>query len=511
MTKTSRPLCLPRATWAALPLLCAALALPAHAQSTDSRKQPSAASKRAAQPAKKPAAKPTGKAAAKPAAKPSVKPAAGPAAASSAPAAASGARSPVANAGPREADYIVAVVNSEPITNNEVRARAARAQQQLTERGATPPPAEELRKEVLERLISERAQLQFARETGIKVEDASLEQAELAIARQNELRSVAELHRRVEESGIAIKDFRDDIRNQVTLARLREREIDPKMKVTDAEVDTFIRQQTGAQAPGQDINLAMILIAVPENATAEERARLQARADEVARRAKAGEDFAKLAAEFSDANNRGSDGGVLGLRPADRYPDLFARATQRTRVGDTVGPLKSDAGFHVLKLLDRKRNNDLPEVRIPQTHVRHILLKVGPTQTERIATERAADMRRRIVAKQASFETLARENSGDESAAEGGDLGWVSPGQFVPEFEQAMNNLDPGQVSPPIVTRFGVHLIRVDERTERTLSSDDQRQMARNMLREKKAQDAFETWAREVRGRAYVEYRDPPK
>ena len=150
-------------------------------------------------------------------------------------------------------------------------------------------------------------------------------------------------------------------------------------------------------------------------------------------------------------------------------------------------------------------------MRIPQTHVRHILLKVGPTQTERIATERAADMRRRIVAKQASFETLARENSGDESAAEGGDLGWVSPGQFVPEFEQAMNNLDPGQVSPPIVTRFGVHLIRVDERTERTLSSDDQRQMARNMLREKKAQDAFETWAREVRGRAYVEYRDPPK
>ena len=508
MTNTSRLFPLPRAAWAALPLLCTALALPAYAQSGDSGKQranSTAASKRAAQPAKKPAAKPAAKAGAKPTASPAASSAAPAAAAASAP------RSPVANAGPREADYIVAVVNSEPVTNNEVRARTARVLQQLTERGAAAPPADQLRKEVMDRLISERAQLQYARETGIKVDDAALEQAELAIARQNELRSVAELHRRVEQSGIAIKDFRDDIRNQVTLARLREREIEPKMKVTDSEVDTFIRQQTGNQAPGQDVNLAMILVAVPENASAEERARLQARADEVARRAKAGEDFTKLATEYSDANNRGRDGGVLGMRAADKYPELFIRATQRTRVGDTVGPLKSDAGFHVLKVLERKRNNDLPEVRIPQTHARHILLKIGPTQSERVATDRAADMRRRILAKQADFETLARENSADESAAEGGDLGWVSPGQFVPEFEQAMNNLDPGQVSPPIVTRFGVHLIRVDERTERTLSSDEQRQLARNMLREKKAQEAFDTWAREIRGRAYVEYRDPPK
>jgi len=509
MTKTSCTFCLPRANWAVLPLLCAALALPAHAQSTNGDKpRGNTASKRSAQPAKKPAAKPVAAPRAAPTAKPAASPAAVPAA-SSAPT--SAPRSPVANTGPREADYIVAVVNSEPVTNNEVRARTARVQQQLMERGASPPAADELRKDVMDRLISERAQLQYARETGIKVDNAALEQAELAIARQNELRSVAELHRRVEESGIAIKDFRDDIRNQVTLARLREREIEPKMKVTDSEVDTFIRQQTGNQAPGQDVNLAMILVAVPESASAEERARLQARADEVARRAKAGEDFTQLASEYSDANNRGRDGGVLGMRSADKYPELFVRATQRIRVGDTVGPLKSDAGFHVLKVLERKRNNELPEVRIPQTHARHILLKVGPTQSERVATDRAADMRRRILAKQADFETLARENSADESAADGGDLGWVSPGQFVPEFEQAMNNLDPGQISPPIVTRFGVHLIKVDERTERTLSSDEQRQLARNMLREKKAQEAFDTWTREVRGRAYVEYRDPPK
>ena len=510
MNKTLRSSRLARtAAWTALPLLCAALALPAQAQSGNATKgNAKTAPKNSKSAPKRPAAKPAAKA---PAKKPVTTPAksATPAASSAAPAAAPAA---AASAGPREADYIVAVVNSEPITNNEVRARAARVQQQLAERGAPTPPTADLRKEVLERLISERAQLQYARETGIKVDDAALEQAELAIARQNELKSIDELHRQVQQQmGITVKDFQDDIRNQVTLARLREREIEPKLKVSDAEVDAYIREQTGARAPGQDINLAMILVAVPEGASAAERAKLQQRADDVARRAKAGEDFAQLATEFSDANNRGRDGGVLGMRSADKYPDLFVRATQRSRVGDIVGPLKSDAGFHVIKVLERKRNNDLPEVRIPQTHAHHILLKVGANQSERVARDRAADMRRRILAKQADFETLARENSQDESAAQGGDLGWVSPGQFVPEFEQAMNNLDPGQISPPIVTRFGVHLIRVDERSERTLSSDEQRQVARNILREKKAQESFDTWAREVRGRSYIEYRDPPR
>ena len=281
--------------------------------------------------------------------------------------------------------------------------------------------------------------------------------------------------------------------------------------MTDAEVDAFIREQTGARAGAVALNLAMILVAVPERSDAAELARLQARAEEVVRRARAGEDFAQLATEYSDANNRGRDGGVLGLRPADQYPDLFQRSVQRTRVGEVVGPIKSGAGFHVLKVIERKQNKDLPEVKIPQTRVRHILLRSGPTQSDQVARERAADFQRRIVAGQASFEQLARQYSQDESAPDGGDLGWVPPGQFVPEFEQAMNNLNPGQVSEPVVTRFGVHLIRVDERREQVLTSAEQRQLARNMLREKKAQDAFETWAREVRGRAYVEYREPPR
>ena len=490
--------------WALLLLL--ALAGPASGQgaadAAPSAKKPKATQKSRPAPRKAPAAKPA------------AAPAPAPASASAAPAAAASVPAvarPAASSAPREADYIVALVNSEPVTNQEVRARMARAQRQLSERGAPAPQAEALRQEILERLIAERAQLQYARETGLKVAAAALAQAELSIARQNQLATVAELHRRVEQDGIPVKDFQDDVRNQVLLARLREREIEPKLRVTDAEVDAFIREQTGATAAAIDLNLAMILVAVPEGSSAAELARLQARADEVARRARGGEDFAALALAFSDATHRARAGPLPAPLPADRYPELFVRSVQRARVGDVVGPVKSEAGFHILKLLERKQNKDLPEVRIPQTHVRHILLRTGPAQSEQVARQRLADFKRRIEAGQANFEQLAREQSQDASAADGGDLGWAPPGQFVPEFEQAMNNLDPGQISEPVVSRFGVHLIRVDGRREQVLSSSEQRQLARNVLREKKAEEAFETWAREVRGRAYVEMREPPR
>ena len=492
------------ARWLILPLACVALALPAQAQTTSKQTQP--ATKRARPVAKKPPAKAPAR---KPA--PEAAPAAAPAATESAAAPAPApAPKPVSSA-PREADFIVAVVNTEPLTNHEVRARMARAQRQLAERSMSAPPSDQLRKEMLERLIAERAQLQYAREIGLKVDEAALAQAELAIARQNQLDSIEELHRRVQQEGLTVAEFRADVRNQVLLARLREREIEPKLKVTDAEVEAYIREQTGARTGTVDLNLAMILVAVPEDSNAADTARLQARAAEVVRRARAGEDFAQLALEFSDANNRGRDGGVLGLRAADRYPELFVQSTERVRVGEIAGPVKSAAGFHVLKVLERKQNKELPEVRIPQTRARHILLRVGPTQGEQVARDRAADFKRRIQAGQASFEELARQYSQDDSAQDGGDLGWANPGQFTPEFERAMNSLDVRQVSDPVVTRFGVHLIRVDDRREQVLTDAEQRLLARNMLRERKAQEAFETWAQEVRGRAYVEYRDPPR
>jgi len=479
-----------------LPALAALIALPALAQTGPAGHAQPAAARSAPASAQSPA--------------PAASKAASAPAAAVAPAAKTSAPGPI-SVGPRQADFIVAVVNTEPITNNEVRARMARAQRQMAQRGLSAPPTEQLRKEMLERLIAEHAQLQYAREQGLTVDDAALAQAELSIARQNQLPSVEELHRRVEQEGLTLKDFRDDVRNQVLLARLREREIEPKMQpIPDSEVDAFIREQTGARV-SIDLNLAMILVAVPEGSSAAETARLQARAEAVARRARSGEAFAKLAQEFSDANNHGSDGGVLGLRSSERYPDLFVRSTQNARVGDIVGPVRSDAGFHILKVVERKQNNDVPDVKIMQTHVSHILLRLGPTQSEQVARERLADFKRRIESGQASFEQLAQQYSQDDSAHDGGALGWTTQGQFVPEFEQAMNNLDVNQISDPVVSRFGVHLIRVDARRQQVLTAAEQRQMARNMLREKKAQEAFDTWAQEVRGRAYVEYREPPK
>ena len=484
-------------------LICAVLpALMGLAGAAQAQPAPGAAPAKATRAAKSSkSAKPAK--ASQPAAAPASAPASAPV-----PAAAS---APAAAGAPAEADYIVAVVNTEPVTNNEVRARVARALREMGERGMVPPPAATLRQQVLERLISERAELQYAREIGLKVDDTMLTQAQLSIARQNGLASVDELYRRVQQEGIPVKDFVDDVRNQVLLAQLREREIAPRVRVTDAEVDAFIREQTGATAAQPELNLAMILVEVPEGASAEDVTKLQKRADEVAQKARAGEDFAKLASEYSDANKRGSDGGVLGLHPLDKYPELFVKSTQGVRVGGIAGPVRSPAGFHILKVLERKVNRDLPEVKIPQTHVRQILLKVGPSQSAQVARERLADFKRRIQSGQASFSQLARQYSQDDTAAEGGDLGWVPPGQFAPELEQVVGNLDAGQISDPIVIGNTVHLLQVEGRREQVLTSAQQRQLARNMLREKKATEAFDTWAKEVRGRAYVEMREPPK
>jgi peptidyl-prolyl cis-trans isomerase SurA len=455
-----------------------------------------------AAPAKKPAPKPAPKAVA-----------ASPAPAASAPAPIASAAAPV----DQSADYIVAVVNSDPITNHEVRARAAQARRNLERQHAPVPSAAQLHKDVLEILITERAELQQARADGIKVDDDALRQAELAIARQNQIATVDELERRVQsDEGITLQDFRNDVRRQVLISRLRERVADPSAKISEAQVDAFLRKEAdvnpGATAPfAPQLNIAMILVAVPENASAAEVARLQARADEVARRARAGEDFAALAREYSDANGKGQDGGVMGLRPASGYPDLFARTVAQSQVGDVTGPVRSAAGWHILKLLQRQQASDLPDIAVPQTRVSQILLRTSATQTEAVARERLADFKRRIASGQASFEALAKQYSQDDSASEGGDMGWIVAGQLPPGLAQTIDNLNPGQISDPIVTPRGLALLRVDQRRQHVLTGEQQRQAARNILRERKAQTAFDTWSREVRGRAWVEYRDPPQ
>lgn len=410
---------------------------------------------------------------------------------------------------PRQADFIVAVVNSEPVTNNEVRARLARAEAQLAQQGGAMPPRDLLAREVLERLILERVQLQQARESGIKVDDFSLGQAEQSVARQNNM-SVDDLYRRLGREGMGRDRFRDELRNQLLLQRLREREVEGKLKVSDLDIDQYLReQQQGTDAASMEINLGHVLVIVPENATPAQVAERQARAQRAADKVRAGEDFAAVAREFSDAPEGQRGGGLLGLRPADRYPELFVNSTMGLPVGSIVGPVRSPAGFHILKVVERVTAG-LPTT-VVQSHARHILLRTGPQLSESAAAARLADYRRRVLGGTADFAALAREHSQDGSAKEGGDLGWANPGRYVPEFEQALSTLKPGDISEPVVSRFGVHLIQLLERREAKLTQREQRDMVRDMVREKKLDEAYATWAQELRGRAYVEYRDPPQ
>lgn len=414
---------------------------------------------------------------------------------------------PAASRDPVAADFIVAVVNTEPVTNNEVRARLARIEQQLAQQGAAVPPRAELARQVLERLISERAQLQLARENGIKVNDAQVDQAEQNVARQNQV-SVPELRQRLAADGLSLATFRDDLRNQLVLQRLRERELESRVSVTEQEIDQYLRDQQEATANAVELNLAQVLVAVPENAPTALVEELKAKAARVQARAKAGEDFAALAREFSDAPGAAASGGAFGLRPADRYPPLFLEATERLAAGGVSDLVRSGAGFHVLKVVEKRKVDGLS---VTQQHARHILLRPGAGVTESIARQRLADFKRRIDASQADFGDLAREHSQDGSARQGGDLGWANPGQFVPEFEEVLDSLKPGQMADPFVSRFGVHLVQLLERRQASLSPREQREVARSALREKKLDEAYERWAQDVRGRAFVDLREPPQ
>lgn len=361
---------------------------------------------------------------------------------------------------------------------------------------------------MLERVINEKIQVQMANESGIKVDDIAVSQAEQSVARQNNV-SLEEMHRRLAIDGISKDRFREELRNQLLVQRLRERDVEARVRVSDLDVDQYLREQQSASDPAKvELNLGHILVLVPENASPEVVEQRRLRAQQAADKVRAGDDFGKVAREFSDAAE-GASGGLLGLRPADRYPELFVRSTQQTPVGGIVGPVRSPAGFHVLKVVE-KTNAAAPTVAV-QSHARHILLRANPQLTETAAAARLADYRRRILAGQADFATLARENSQDGSSKQGGDLGWASPGRYVPEFEEALNALKPGEISEPIVTRFGVHLIQLLERREAKLTQREQRDMVRDVVREKKLDEAYATWAQEARARAYVEYRDPPQ
>lgn len=414
------------------------------------------------------------------------------------------------NAPVRQADFIVAIVNSEPITNHQVRAEVQRSLQQLSQQGRPAPDTNEVASLVLERLINERAQLHYARENGIKIDEPSVDQAVQTVARQNKL-ELPELKRRLTADGLEFNQFREQLRDQLMLTRLREREVEPRVRVGDQDVDQYLKEQqdNSSNPVNLQINLAQILIIVPEGASPAQVTSLQAKAQQVHQRARAGEDFATLARETSDSPDR-ANGGLLGLRTADRYPQLFVDAIASLSVDGLSGLVRSGAGFHILKVIE-KRSVGLPPTTVTQNRARHILLRPGPQLTEAAAVAKLSDFRKRILAGQGDFATLARDNSQDGSSAKGGDLGWANPGQFVPEFEAVINQLAPGDISEPLISRFGVHLIQLMDQRSAPLDPRDQREMVRNLLREKKLDEAYGNWARDIRGRAYVEMRDAPQ
>ena len=401
-------------------------------------------------------------------------------------------------------DFIVAVVDNEPITNMEVNILASMADPAAAKLGKSV-----LLQDALENLINESAQLQIARQLNIQVSVEELQQSIEQTARRNKL-SIEELKQRLQAQGMGWERYRAQIKRQILLQRVREREVINRIKVQDHEIESFLQENSRIQ-PGKndDIHIAHILLVVPEKADADEVTRIFNKAEELLKKIKAGEDFSKLAAQNSSAPDR-ANGGQLGMRSPDKYPSLFVDAIQSLPVGGVTGPLRSGAGFHILKLLERKSPNALP-VSINQTRARHILLRPGGQLSQDSARAQLAGYKMQIDAGKATFEELAAQFSQDASSTQGGDLGWANPGMMVPEFEKVMDALQPGEIADPVISRFGVHLIQVLERRESPLSLRDKQELARNILRERKFEETLKNWEREVRGRAYVEYRDPPQ
>jgi peptidyl-prolyl cis-trans isomerase SurA len=406
-------------------------------------------------------------------------------------------------------DRIVAVVNDEVVTARELAARERQAEQQLAQRHIPMPAPDVLRRQVLERLIVDRAQLQMAKENGVRVDDTTVNAAIQRIAEQNQI-TVPALREKLEQEKTTFSEFREDIRDEIMLARLHEREVDSHIQISEGEIDNFLAEQAGKTDARAEYDIAQILLRLPENASPDQIDELHHRADDLRQRAADGTDFAQLAASFS-SGAEALKGGDLGWRAADRLPAVFVDAVKDLKQGEVAKTVRSPGGFHVLKLLGRRGAGAVTDIAsgpLQQTHVRHILLRVTDATPEPEVARRLADLRDRITKGGQDFAQLARLHSVDPSSTRGGDLGWLYPGDTVPEFERAMNGLKINEVSEPVHTPFGWHLIQVLERRTEQDSSEHARLSARQALRERKSDEATLEWLRQLRDRTYVEYRD---
>lgn len=404
-------------------------------------------------------------------------------------------------------DFIVAVVNATPITNHDVNQRVLQLKQQAREQGRAQALANPSLQTALEQLITEKALLQHANDQGITVDAATLNQAQERVAAQSQL-SVEALRSKLASEGTTWQRFQQNLNEQLILQRLAERNVPARIRVSEAEIDTVMRERMNARGNvNPNIELAHILVAVPEQATAAQVNALQAKAQSILQRLQAGANFADVAKDVSNSSDK-DQGGRMGLRPMDRYPSLFVQAIQNLSVGDLSPVFRSGAGFHILKLVNKQSNQTMT---VTETRARHILLRPSGQLSQNAARAKLANFKRDLEAGRADFAKLAKEHSQDGSAENGGDLGWVAPGVFVPEFEETMDKLQTNQISDPLVSRFGVHLIQVLARRDAPISERELRESARNLVRQRKYDETYQQWTQEVRGRAYVEYRDPPQ
>ena len=398
-------------------------------------------------------------------------------------------------------DSVIAVVNDDVITRNELDERLRVVARQLQKQGTPLPAPEVLEKQILERMILDMLQAQFAKENGVRVDETQLDLAITRIAQQNNFPSLAEFRAKLEADGVDFKKFREEIRSEIISTRLREREVESKLIISDSEVDSYLANKAKMSGAEEELHLAHILVVVPEQASAEKIQAARDKADQALSQLKGGADFAQVAAGYSDAKDA-LKGGDLGWRPSDRLPPLFAAELQKLQPGQVTAVLRSPNGFHILKLVERRSGN--APVVITQTHARHILIKTSEIVSESEAKSRLMEIKRRVE-DGADFAEQARRFSQDGSAQQGGDLGWLSPGQTVPEFEEAMNKLQPGVIGMA-QTQFGWHLIQVLERRNADVSEQERRQQARLAIASFKAEEQYQDWLRQLRDHAFVEY-----
>ncbi len=399
-------------------------------------------------------------------------------------------------------DRIVAVVDQSVITEQELENRIRTVTAQLKKQGVELPPENILRKQILERLISDALQLQYAAQTGVKVDDNQLDKTIQRIAEQNQM-SVKEFSDALAADGVSFSKFRADIRNEITISRLRDREIESRVNVTESEIDNYLTTQASSNENRDEYEIAHILIRTPEESSPEEIQKARSKVEEAIKALQEGASFAKVSANYSDAPNA-LEGGNLGWKQAAQIPTLFQEALKNMQPGEVSPALRSPNGFHVLKLIN-KRGGNSPLV-IEQTHARHILIKLSEVVSEKESKQKIDGIRERLVNGE-RFEALARQYSEDGTASNGGDLNWINPGDTVPQFEKAMNELQIGEISEPVRSPFGWHIIQVLERRKQDMSKEAARLKARQEIRARKADESYQDWLRELRDRAYVELR----